>query len=64
MFQSVTIIHFLVAFCCFFWPKTVTLQAHFSESHYDRRVVSRKQTILPLTTNYQKGPFKPKIVQK
>ena len=44
--------------------KTVTLQALFSKSHTDKRVLTRKQTILPLTTNYQKSAFKPKITQK
>ena len=44
--------------------KTVTLQALFSKSHYDKRVLTRKQTILHLPTNYQKSAFKLKIAQK
>ena len=44
--------------------KTVTLQALFSKSHYDKRVLTRKQTILHLPTNYQKSAFKLKIAKK
>ena len=61
------ICHYLSLFTSFlmvFRLKTVTLQALFSKSHTDKRVLTRKQTILPLTTNYQKSAFKPKITQK
>jgi len=47
-----------------FWLKTITLQALFSKSHTDKRVLTRKQTILHLPTNYEKSAFKLKIAQK
>ena len=62
-----SICHYLSLFAgilMVFRPKTVTLQALFSKSHYDKRVLTRKQTILHLTTNYQKGAFKLKIAEK
>jgi len=62
-----SIYHYLSLFTGFlmdFRLKTVTLQALFSKSHYDKRVLTRKQTILHLPTNYQKSAFKLKIAQK
>ena len=59
--------HFLSLFTgisAIFWLKTVTLQALLCKSHYDKRMLTRKQTILHLPTNYQKSAFKLKIAKK
>jgi len=62
-----SICHYLSLFngiSAIFWLKTVTLQALLCKSHYDKRVLTRKQTILHLPTNYQKSAFKLKIAKK